>query len=168
MSIRGLDELVTNGTIGPNTVVIANHGHGQEIVQRLSTFGNLRVEAEYQDNFETVEGFRNGQIDAESSLDQAQTYVDSTVQNQARNGRGGTTVLSVDAHGYDPARETMPSAEDLRRVMGPNVNIVFVNEAPSGRVLDPTDDGNELSGWLRDMKEAGIPVQGFGIDARQR
>lgn len=165
-AIAGLQALVDSGKIGPNTVVIVDHGHGPEIVQVLTGNAQLRAEAEFVNAYKTGTGANDGKFDALPTLDQMQSYLDTARQNQERNGKGGAVVLAVDAHGAAPDRSTMPSAEELKAVMGPEVNIVYVNEASTGTNPDPTVSGGRFSDWLQQMEAAGIQVDGYGINSR--
>jgi hypothetical protein len=169
MSIAGLNALISNGLIDSNTIVIGHHGHPDEIHLSLLRATQLDVQGGTRNKFGS-----DGYVDAESSLDQAQTYRDSIESLQRRGGTGGALYLGIDAHGTSPLKQELPSAAEIREVMGENAKIVVLTEGNINNVSGAPDkpydwekpETADFKNWLREMSAAGISVVRIGINGR--
>lgn len=172
-AIAGLDALVRNGTIDANTIVIIAGGHAVDGMLRLTDHPHLRAQGVIHAVYRTFPD--NPQLDQMSGsyralnhLNSLQTYGDRTRERLDSHGSGGTIALGINTHGTWPDHAKMPSAEDILKVMGPNANVVIVNEMDTGRQADPTSWRVPLQPWLQEIAGSGIPISVHGIDSRRK
>lgn len=176
-AIAGIDALVKNGTIDKNTIVIMDGGHSADGLLRLTDHPELKVQGAYHNVYKSFpddparDNF-SGSGRAENNLNDIQTYQDKINQRTSQNGGGGTVYFGIDAHGKKPSDSLLPDPDKIKEVMGSNVKVVVLSELPTGTTFDPTNAKSgptmQNAAWYQKLKDAGIPVQGYGVDSRPK
>jgi hypothetical protein len=169
-AIVGMDALIKNGTIDQNTIVIMHGGHGIDGLLRLTDYPHLKVQGAYHAVYEKFDDPMldkiSGSYRAENHFNSLQTYQDDVQKRTSQNKGKGTIYFGVDTHGKEPDPKLLPSPEQIRQIMGKNVKIVVLTEMKTGEKFDPTDWQVEMQPWFKQLKDAGIPVSGYGVNSR--